>query len=329
MSSTISTQPLAAARDRHAARPPAGPARAEPVSTRCSSRSWRTSATSPGSPARRRCCSSRATDARFVTDGRYTQAVGRGARRGRRRRAQIEIGLTGAAQREILVARGQRRIPARARGAQRHAGPQQLELRDGVRRRRARARGRARRGPAPGEGRGRDRSHPARVRDRRRRVPGAAPDARRRARPSSEFALALEFAMRERGASGNSFDPIIASGPNGAKPHHVPSERVIERNELDRLRLRLHRRRLLLRHDPHRVRRRSRPRCRATSTTWCCRASRRAAAAVAVDVACAEVDRACARRHRRRRLGRGVLALDRPRCRPRDPRGAPGGRDGR
>ena len=46
------------------------------------------------------------------------------------------------------------------------------------------------------------------------------------------FALALEFAMRERGASGNSFDPIIASGPNGAKPHARPSDRVIGRNEL-------------------------------------------------------------------------------------------------
>jgi Xaa-Pro aminopeptidase len=47
-----------------------------------------------------------------------------------------------------------------------------------------------------------------------------------------EFALALEFGMRERGASGNSFDPIIASGPNGAKPHAQPSDRVIGRNEL-------------------------------------------------------------------------------------------------
>ncbi|MET1001750.1 MAG: aminopeptidase P family protein [Acidimicrobiia bacterium] len=47
-----------------------------------------------------------------------------------------------------------------------------------------------------------------------------------------EFALALEFGMRERGASGNSFDPIIASGPNGAKPHAHPSDRVIGRNEL-------------------------------------------------------------------------------------------------
>jgi Xaa-Pro aminopeptidase len=47
-----------------------------------------------------------------------------------------------------------------------------------------------------------------------------------------EFALALEFGMRERGASGNSFDPIIASGPNGAMPHARPSDRVIGRNEL-------------------------------------------------------------------------------------------------
>jgi Xaa-Pro aminopeptidase len=47
-----------------------------------------------------------------------------------------------------------------------------------------------------------------------------------------EFALALEFAMRERGASGNSFDPIIASGPNGAKPHARPSDRAIGRHEL-------------------------------------------------------------------------------------------------
>jgi Xaa-Pro aminopeptidase len=47
-----------------------------------------------------------------------------------------------------------------------------------------------------------------------------------------QFALELEFAMRELGASGNSFDPIIASGPNGAKPHARPSDRVIGRNEL-------------------------------------------------------------------------------------------------
>ncbi len=47
-----------------------------------------------------------------------------------------------------------------------------------------------------------------------------------------EFALQLEFAMRRRGASGNSFDPIVASGPNGAKPHARPTDRAIGRGEL-------------------------------------------------------------------------------------------------
>jgi Xaa-Pro aminopeptidase len=47
-----------------------------------------------------------------------------------------------------------------------------------------------------------------------------------------EFALELEVEMRRRGASGNSFDPIIASGPNAAKPHARPSSRRVERGEL-------------------------------------------------------------------------------------------------
>ena len=47
-----------------------------------------------------------------------------------------------------------------------------------------------------------------------------------------DFALDLEVEMRRRGASGNSFDPIIASGPNGAKPHARPSARRVERGEL-------------------------------------------------------------------------------------------------
>lgn len=47
-----------------------------------------------------------------------------------------------------------------------------------------------------------------------------------------EFALRLEFGMRERGATGVSFDPIVASGPNGALPHARPSDRRIERGEL-------------------------------------------------------------------------------------------------
>ncbi len=46
------------------------------------------------------------------------------------------------------------------------------------------------------------------------------------------FALRLEFAMRERGATAVSFDPIVASGPNGAKPHARPSDRTIGPGEL-------------------------------------------------------------------------------------------------
>jgi Xaa-Pro aminopeptidase len=38
--------------------------------------------------------------------------------------------------------------------------------------------------------------------------------------------------MRRRGASGNSFDPIVASGPNAAKPHARPTARRVEPEEL-------------------------------------------------------------------------------------------------
>jgi Xaa-Pro aminopeptidase len=46
-----------------------------------------------------------------------------------------------------------------------------------------------------------------------------------------EVALWLELEMRDRGASGTSFDPIVASGPNGAKPHARPTGRPIEAGE--------------------------------------------------------------------------------------------------
>jgi Xaa-Pro aminopeptidase len=53
------------------------------------------------------------------------------------------------------------------------------------------------------------------------------------ARPTERaFALALEVAMRERGASGTSFDTIVASGPNGALPHARPTDRKVEAGEL-------------------------------------------------------------------------------------------------
>jgi Xaa-Pro aminopeptidase len=48
----------------------------------------------------------------------------------------------------------------------------------------------------------------------------------------AEFGLALDTEMRRRGASGPSFETIVASGPNGAKPHHRPGPRVIEPGDL-------------------------------------------------------------------------------------------------
>jgi Xaa-Pro aminopeptidase len=45
-------------------------------------------------------------------------------------------------------------------------------------------------------------------------------------------ATELDFRMRRRGASGSSFDTIVASGPNGARPHARPGNRVIGAGEL-------------------------------------------------------------------------------------------------
>ena len=47
-----------------------------------------------------------------------------------------------------------------------------------------------------------------------------------------DVALALEVTMRQGGASGVSFDAIVASGPHAAMPHARPSDRRIERGEL-------------------------------------------------------------------------------------------------
>ena len=46
-----------------------------------------------------------------------------------------------------------------------------------------------------------------------------------------ELALELEFLMRKAGASGMSFSPIVASGPNSALPHARPSERILSHGD--------------------------------------------------------------------------------------------------
>ncbi len=47
-----------------------------------------------------------------------------------------------------------------------------------------------------------------------------------------ELGLELDFTMRRLGAADVSFETIVASGPNGAKPHARPSDRRIAAGEL-------------------------------------------------------------------------------------------------
>jgi Xaa-Pro aminopeptidase len=46
------------------------------------------------------------------------------------------------------------------------------------------------------------------------------------------LAVALDRRLAELGASGPAFGTIVASGPNGALPHHVPSGRPLRRGDL-------------------------------------------------------------------------------------------------
>ncbi|MGQ0833003.1 MAG: M24 family metallopeptidase [Microthrixaceae bacterium] len=47
-----------------------------------------------------------------------------------------------------------------------------------------------------------------------------------------ELAHALDAEMRRRGAEDVSFPTIVATGPNGARPHHEPGAAVVERGHL-------------------------------------------------------------------------------------------------
>lgn len=47
----------------------------------------------------------------------------------------------------------------------------------------------------------------------------------------SEIAARLTYIMASKGAQRNSFDPIVASGANGSKPHAVPGLSVIEKGQ--------------------------------------------------------------------------------------------------
>jgi Xaa-Pro aminopeptidase len=51
-------------------------------------------------------------------------------------------------------------------------------------------------------------------------------------RTEREYAVLLERAMVDLGAEGISFNSIVASGPNGAIPHHAPTDRPFEVGDL-------------------------------------------------------------------------------------------------
>lgn len=61
---------------------------------------------------------------------------------------------------------------------------------------------------------------------------GAVVDRLRPGVTEREFAVALERAMVDLGADGPAFGSIVASGPNGAIPHHVPGDRPFEPGDL-------------------------------------------------------------------------------------------------
>ncbi len=48
----------------------------------------------------------------------------------------------------------------------------------------------------------------------------------------ADVALEVEFFMRRERSEGVAFDPIVASGPNGARPHAVPGDRRIAAGDL-------------------------------------------------------------------------------------------------
>ncbi len=166
----------------------------------------------------------------LVTDGRYRdQSAEQLAATGVE--ARIEVGLTGGAQREALqaAAAGIRRLGLEADDVtwsqqRRFAGEwfAEAEL-------------------VPTEGlveelrRVKDEGEIARMAEAARIADAALAAVRPRLAEGvteRDVALALDFEMRRLGAEGSSFETIVASGPNGAKPHHRPGDRRIGPGEL-------------------------------------------------------------------------------------------------
>jgi Xaa-Pro aminopeptidase len=58
-------------------------------------------------------------------------------------------------------------------------------------------------------------------------LPAIAPGVTER-----QLAILLQRAMTDRGAEALAFDTIVASGPNGAIPHHAPGDRPVQAGDL-------------------------------------------------------------------------------------------------
>jgi Xaa-Pro aminopeptidase len=63
-------------------------------------------------------------------------------------------------------------------------------------------------------------------------VISAAPDFVRPGLTELEVAAEIDYRLRRKGASGPSFDTIVASGPRSALPHARPTEKRLQENEL-------------------------------------------------------------------------------------------------
>jgi len=63
-------------------------------------------------------------------------------------------------------------------------------------------------------------------------VVAEAPEFVRPGVAEMEVAAEIEYRLRRKGASGPSFETIVASGPRSALPHARPTEKLLQKNEL-------------------------------------------------------------------------------------------------
>ena len=167
----------------------------------------------------RRSCSSIREGAVLLTDGRYVEAAARTSGGGGGRDDRTSPGRSwraagrarhadgSASRRPRSRLRPTRSLPAAASSSSRRNVPSN----GSVRSRTLRSSTRYARPPD----RGRPALRTARGRARRRAVRG-------RARPGGS-----SLALRDLGAEDVSFAPIVASGPNAARPHHRPGDRLV------------------------------------------------------------------------------------------------------